>query len=117
MSAPEIEEESSGDVESNDDIGSGDDVGSGVHERNRRTLNNDGEVSIGGGTPNDNLKTVVKKRVYCPYTNQADFMTKFKKRRLALERATSVFIANEGPFPTESFELEAGLLLLFSIIP
>ena len=46
-------------------------------------------------------------RVYCEYSSREEFMADFKARRLALERAITIFIA-EGPFSTSSFDIEAG---------
>ncbi|PAA55510.1 hypothetical protein BOX15_Mlig022132g2 [Macrostomum lignano] len=48
-----------------------------------------------------------KVKVYCKYSHLEDFKEDLNKRRISLERAIGVYMA-EGPFPTSSFELKAG---------
>ena len=101
-----------------------DDEGSGVSEINRRVLTNGGSDVTSDGpsvgengevttlpSDGDNGEVATLRKVYCSYTGETaeeDFMKDFKKRRIALERGVNVFIAAGGPFPTDSFELEAG---------
>jgi hypothetical protein len=62
--------------------------------------------------PADNSTITVSRMVFCPYSNNFEeaketFMKDFKARRLALERAISIYM-NEGPFSTSSYEIPAG---------
>ena len=56
-----------------------------------------------------NVTTTTEKRVYCAKFGQdrTKFIADFKAKRLALERAITIYMS-EGPFSTTSFELSAG---------
>uniref|UniRef100_A0A1I8J970 MACPF domain-containing protein n=1 Tax=Macrostomum lignano TaxID=282301 RepID=A0A1I8J970_9PLAT len=55
----------------------------------------------------NSTKIEVKKKVYCKYSKLDDFKTDLDRRRISLERAIGVYMA-EGPFPTSTFELKGG---------
>ena len=66
----------------------------------------------------ENKTTYITKKVFCKYTKEndyekakIDFLKYFKERRLALERAIYVYIA-EGPFSTSSFEVRVKYIYL-----
>lgn len=55
----------------------------------------------------DNVTETRQVRVNCKYSSLADFKQDIERRRLSLEKAIGVYMA-EGPFPTSSFELKGG---------
>ena len=42
---------------------------------------------------NNTSYTIIIEKIYCKYSSKEDFMRKYKARRIALERAITIYVA------------------------